>query len=106
MTDTSDLTPRQQRRQMVATTEAGMHTLPSVPPAAGSDDQDQHGLTGEARGQLATVIWRFFHDPQAMVGLVVFVGLAVLDLRQHVDHRHPERPTVAGPSLRDQQHRR
>jgi peptide/nickel transport system permease protein len=54
-----------------------MHTLPSVPPAAGSDDQDQHGLTGEARGQLATVIWRFFHDPQAMVGLVVFVGLAV-----------------------------
>ena len=74
MTDTSDLTPRQQRRQLVGTTEAGMHSLPSVPPGANSD---QDGMAGEARGQLATVARRFVHNPQAVFGLGVFAAMAI-----------------------------
>jgi peptide/nickel transport system permease protein len=77
MTDTSDQTPRQQRLQRVAVAEAGMHSLPGVPPAAGSDDQDQHGMTGGSRGQLATVTHRFIHDPKAVIGICVFFGLAI-----------------------------
>jgi peptide/nickel transport system permease protein len=77
MTDTSDLSPRQQRRQMVATTEAGMHSLASVAPGAAPEQDDQHGMTGEARGQLATVARRFFHNPQAVVGLSVFAAMAI-----------------------------
>jgi ABC-type dipeptide/oligopeptide/nickel transport system permease subunit len=80
MTDTSDLSPRQQRLQRVGTAEAGMHTLPGVAPSAGFDDQGQDGLTGEARGQLATVARRFFHDPQAVIGLCVFFGLAIASI--------------------------
>jgi ABC-type dipeptide/oligopeptide/nickel transport system permease subunit len=77
MTDTSGLSPRQQRRQRVATTEAGMHTLPSAAPPAGSDQPDEHGMTGDARGQLATVARRFFHDRMALVGMGIFFGLAI-----------------------------
>jgi peptide/nickel transport system permease protein len=80
MTDTSSPTPRQQRRNRVATAEAGMHTLPSVGPEGASDDQDQHGMTGDARGQLATVARRFLHDPQAVIGISIFVLMAVAAL--------------------------
>ena len=76
MTDTSDLSPRQQRLQGVATTEAGMHTLPGMSPSAGSDD-DSQGMTENTRGQLATVARRFIHDPQAVIGLVLFFGMAI-----------------------------
>jgi peptide/nickel transport system permease protein len=60
-----------------------MHTLPSVAPAAASDDgdgEDQHGMTGEARGQLVTVARRFIHDPQAVIGLSLFAALTVAAL--------------------------
>ena len=62
MTDTSSPSPRQQRRDRLGTTEAGTHTLPGVAPSASSDDQDEHGMTGEARGQLATVVDRLLHN--------------------------------------------
>jgi len=76
MTDTSDLSPRQQRIQRVGTVEAGMHTLPGVAPSGGQDG-GQHGMTGDARGQVATVVRRFLHQPQAVIGLSVFVLMAV-----------------------------
>ena len=34
-------------------------------------------MTGDARGQLATVARRFIHNPQAVIGLVLFFGLAI-----------------------------
>ncbi len=76
MTETSDLSPRQQRLQDVGMTEAGMHTLPGMTPSAGSDD-DTQGMSDDTRGQLATVARRFIHDPQAVIGLVLFFGLAI-----------------------------
>ena len=80
MTDISGLSPRQQRLRRVGTTEAGMHTLPGVPPEASTDQGDEHGLSGEARGQLATAARRFIHEPLAVLGLSIFVGLAVAAL--------------------------
>ncbi len=76
MTETSDLSPRQQRRQGVGMAEAGMHTLPGAAPSAGTDD-DSQGMTEGTRGQLATVAHRFIHDPQAVIGLVLFFGMAI-----------------------------
>jgi peptide/nickel transport system permease protein len=76
MTDISDQSPRQQRRQAVGMTEAGMHTLPGAGPSAGRDD-DSQGMTEDTRGQLATVARRFIHDPQAVIGLVLFFGMAI-----------------------------
>jgi hypothetical protein len=43
MTDTSDLSPRQQRLREVSGAETGMHTLPGVAPPAAFDDGDQFG---------------------------------------------------------------
>ena len=34
-------------------------------------------MAGDTRGQLATVARRFIHDPQAVIGLVLFFGLAI-----------------------------
>ncbi|MGD0394936.1 MAG: ABC transporter permease [Acidimicrobiales bacterium] len=76
MTETSDLSPRQQRRQGVGMAEAGMHTLPGAAPSAGTDD-DSQGMADDTRGQLATVAHRFIHDPQAVIGLVLFFGMAI-----------------------------
>jgi peptide/nickel transport system permease protein len=63
----------------VATTEAGMHSIAGAVPPAGSDDfaVDEHGMSDEAHGQIRTIARRYFHDPQALVGTIVFVGLAV-----------------------------
>jgi peptide/nickel transport system permease protein len=83
MTDTSDLSPRQQRVQPVATTEAGMHSLASVAPTAGFDQPDhpdEHGMSGAARGQFATVARRFFHERLALVGIGIFFGLAIASI--------------------------
>jgi len=77
MTETSDLSPRQQRLRRVSTSEVGMHTLPEAVPPAGSDDEAQYGMAGDARGQLATVARRFIHSPMAVIGLCTFFGLAV-----------------------------
>jgi len=79
MTDTSGRSPRQQRRDMVGATETGMHTLPGVAPGAATDE-DQYGLEGDARGQLATAVRRFLREPLAVIGLSIFVGLAVAAL--------------------------
>jgi peptide/nickel transport system permease protein len=76
MTELSDQSPRQQRRQGVGMAEAGMHTLPGAAPSAGTDD-DSQGMTEGTRGQLATVAHRFIHDPQAVIGLVLFFGMAI-----------------------------
>jgi peptide/nickel transport system permease protein len=76
MTDASSRSPRQQRRDRVATTESGMHTLPGLAPIAASDD-GQSGMAGEARGQFATAARRFVHEPLAVIGVSIFVGLAV-----------------------------
>ncbi len=77
MSELSDPSPRRQRTDRVGAAEAGMHTLPGAPPPAGTDDLDVHGMAGEARGQLATVARRFFHEPLAVFGMSVFVVLAV-----------------------------
>jgi ABC-type dipeptide/oligopeptide/nickel transport system permease subunit len=79
MTDVSDPTPRQQRRDLVGTTEVGMHTLPGVP-SAGATDDGQYGMGEDARGQFATVVHRFIREPLAVLGLSIFVGLAVAAL--------------------------
>ncbi len=76
MTDVSDQSPRQQRRQAVGMTEAGMHSLPGAAPSAGADD-DSQGKAEETRGQLAAVAHRFIHDPQAVIGLLLFFGMAI-----------------------------
>jgi len=80
MTDTSGRSPRQQRLSRVATTEAGMHTLPSVSPSGASDDHDQHGLTDGGRGQFATILLRLIGNRVALVGLCIFFGLIVASL--------------------------
>jgi len=78
MTELSDRSPRRQRIDRVGTAEAGMHTLPGAPPPAGSDvDLDEHGMVGEAQGQLATVLRRLLHEPVALVGMSIFVVLTV-----------------------------
>ncbi len=76
MTDVSDQSPRQQRRQAVGMTEAGMHSLPGAAPSAGADD-DSQGMAEDTRGQLAAVAHRFIHDPQAVIGLLLFFGMAI-----------------------------
>jgi peptide/nickel transport system permease protein len=80
MTDRSDRSPRQQRLGAVGTTEAGMHTLPGISPGASTDDPGQYGMGEEARGQLATAARRFLREPLAVLGLSLFVGLAVAAL--------------------------
>ena len=80
MTDASDLSPRQQRLRGVAGAEAGMHTLPSVLPAASSDGDNEFGMDGDGRGQFATSVKRFLHEPLAVTGLAIFIGLAVAAL--------------------------
>ena len=57
-----------------------MHTLPGSAPTAGADDAGQDGITGEAHGQLATVVHRFIHDPRAVIGLILFFGLALASI--------------------------
>jgi len=80
MTDASGLSPRQQRLRQVGGTEAGMHTLPGITPAASSDDDTQFGMGDESRGQLATAARRFLREPLAVVGLAIFAGLAIAAL--------------------------
>jgi ABC-type dipeptide/oligopeptide/nickel transport system permease subunit len=80
MTDTSDLSPRQQRLREVSGAETGMHTLPGVAPPAAFDDGDQFGMDGEGRGQLATTARRFIREPLAITGLAIFASLALAAL--------------------------
>ncbi len=77
MSEFSDASPRQQRVDRVGATEAGMHTLPGAPPPVSDGGPDEHGMVGETRGQLATVARRLLHEPLALVGLSIFVALAV-----------------------------
>jgi ABC-type dipeptide/oligopeptide/nickel transport system permease subunit len=78
MTDTSGLSPRQQRLSRVSTAEAGMHTLPGIGPA-GSDQPDGN-QTGEGQGQSVVVLRRLVRNPIALVGLCIFFGLTVAAL--------------------------
>lgn len=66
-----------QTPEHVATSEAGMHTLASPTAGAGLSGSDTYGLTGEAKGQFRIVAGRFFHQRLAMVGLSVFLLLAI-----------------------------
>jgi ABC-type dipeptide/oligopeptide/nickel transport system permease subunit len=57
----------------------GVDRLPKAggePPSQG----DEHGMTGEAKGQLRIVAGRFAHDRRAMGSLIVFLGLAVASI--------------------------
>ncbi len=76
-----------------------MHTLPSVAPAAGSDDLDQHGMAGEAQGQLATLARRFLHEPpgrhrarrsSSVLAIAAHPDRAVLEVQLHCHHQHPQ----------------
>jgi glutathione transport system permease protein len=79
MSEIPGLSPGQQRTS-VATTEAGMHTLPSVGPDVGGG-VDAYGLAGEeSRGQFAIVARRFLHSPLAITGLCIFFGLALASI--------------------------
>src|ERR1035441_3424448 len=81
MTDLSGPTsPRQQRLQRAATAEAGMHTRPSAELPSGRDGDGQHGSTGDTHGQLAMAARRFLHDRMAIIGFVIFFGLAIAAL--------------------------
>ena len=80
MTDTAGVSPRKQRLNAIAGTEAGMHTLPNILPSAATDDPDPFGMNEGGRGQLATAARRFIREPLAVVGLSIFVGLAVAAL--------------------------
>jgi peptide/nickel transport system permease protein len=66
-----------QTPEHVAATEAGIHTLASPVAGAGLSGPDTYGLTGEAKGQFRIVAGRFFHQRLAMVGLSVFLLLAI-----------------------------
>jgi peptide/nickel transport system permease protein len=62
-----------------------MHTLASVAPRASFDEMpDEHGMTENARGQLATVARRFFHDRMALIGMIIFFGLAIASILTEV----------------------
>jgi ABC-type dipeptide/oligopeptide/nickel transport system permease subunit len=61
----------------VATTEAGMHTLASPGAGLGLSGSDTYGLTGEAKGQFRIVVGRFVHQRLAMLGLSIFLVLAI-----------------------------
>ncbi len=66
-----------QTPERVAETEAGMHTLAGPGVAAGFGGPDAHGLSGEAKSQFRIVAGRFFHQRLAIIGLSIFVLLAV-----------------------------
>jgi ABC-type dipeptide/oligopeptide/nickel transport system permease subunit len=57
-----------------------MHTLPDAAPAAGQDAGDEHGMTGGGHGQLLTAARRLIHNPMAIVGFILFFGLAIAAL--------------------------
>ncbi len=63
--------------ESVATTEAGMHTLAAPGAGLGLSGSDTYGLSGEAKGQFRIVVGRFVHQRLAMLGLSVFLLLAI-----------------------------
>ena len=77
---TEDRKIRREALREVEMLETGMPGMPNVAPPAASDDTDQYGMTVESRGQWATVFRRFIRNPQAMIGLSVFVLMMVVSL--------------------------
>ncbi len=77
----ADPTPREdfviQTPEAVATAEAGMHTLASPGVGLGLSGSDTYGLSGEAKPQWRIVIGRFAHQRLGMIGLCVFLLLAI-----------------------------
>ena len=66
-----------QTPEHVASAEAGMHTLASPGAGLGLSGADTYGLTGEAKGQLRIVLGRFVHQPLPMIGLCIFMLMAL-----------------------------
>ncbi len=66
-----------QTPENVASAEAGMHTLASPGAGLGLSGADTYGMTGEAKGQLRIVLGRFVHQPLPMIGLCIFVLMAL-----------------------------
>ena len=66
-----------QTPEHVASAEAGMHTLASPGAGLGLSGSDTYGLTGEAKGQFRIVLGRFVHQRLPMIGLCVFVLMAL-----------------------------
>jgi peptide/nickel transport system permease protein len=77
---TEDRKIRREALREVEMLETGMPGMPNVAPPAASDDTDQYGMTVQSRGQWATVFRRFIRNPQAMIGLSVFVLMMVVSL--------------------------
>jgi peptide/nickel transport system permease protein len=77
----ADPAPREnfviQTPTQVATAEAGMHTLAAPAIGLGLSGADTYGLTGEAKPQWRIVVGRFFHQRLGMIGLGVFLLLAI-----------------------------
>ena len=102
-----------QTPESVATSEAGMHTLASPGAGLGLSGSDTYGLTGEAKGQFRIVVGRFVHQRLAMVGLCIFLLLAIGAVL--VGHfwqfsytditEQPQRPALVDQPLRHQLHR-
>lgn len=75
-----ETTPRARALNAVELTEQGMPGPPNVAPPAANDDQSQYGMTGVARGQWATVFYRFVRNVQAMIGVSVFFLMMLVSL--------------------------
>ncbi len=77
----ADPAPREnfviQTPAQVATAEAGMHTLAAPAVGLGLSGADTYGLTGEAKPQWRIVVGRFFHQRLGVIGLCVFLLLAI-----------------------------
>jgi peptide/nickel transport system permease protein len=63
--------------ESVATAEAGMHTLATPGVGLGLSGSDTYGLSGEAKPQWRIVVGRFSHQRLGMIGLGVFLLLAI-----------------------------
>ncbi len=84
MADPAPPTPREDfvidTPEQVATAEAGMHTLAAPGAGLGLSGPDTYGLSGEAKPQWRIILGRFFHQRLAMIGLCVFLLLAISSL--------------------------
>lgn len=58
---------------------AGSQSFPAEHPSPGAEMPvaDEHGLSGEVKGQLRIVVDRFLHQPLAIGGLIIFAVLGI-----------------------------